>query len=211
MRTFIAVELSDEMRLALIRVERSLRGHLRRAGVTDGVLRWAGAEKAHVTLRFLGETDTDQVERVKGGLVSVLRGQAPFGLRLADLGCFPSCARPRVVWTGITGDLAALAQLQARTEQVAQAAGFPAETRPFSPHITLARAGRRISPQQQRQLGQVLTAFRTVSPLDLSDLGTVRVDAVILMHSELWPTGSVYTPLGRFAFTDRNESTAKTV
>ena len=200
MRTFIAIDLSDEMRTGLGRVERALRGDLRRAGVADGVLRWAGVEKAHVTLRFLGETSADQVEQVKVGLAAVVRDQGPFVLTLTGLGCFPSCARPRVVWIGLTGDLAALAHLQTRTEQIAQSAGFPAEGRPFSPHITLARVGRQVSPPQQRQLGAVLTTFRAAPPLDLSDLGTVHVQEVVFMHSELRPTGSVYTPLGHFAF-----------
>ncbi len=141
-RTFIAIDLSDEMRAGLDRVARALRGHLRGAGVADGVLRWSGVEKAHVTLRFLGETSTDQIEHVKGGLAAVLREQVPFALTLAGLGCFPSCARPTVVWVGITGDMAALGDLQSRVEQLAQSAGFPAETRPYSPHLTLARVGR---------------------------------------------------------------------
>ena len=198
MRAFIAVELSDEMRAGFSRVARALRGHLRRAGVAEGVLRWSGVEKAHVTLRFLGESGADQVEQVKGGLADMLRDQAPFALTLAGLGCFPSCARPRVVWVGITGDVAALAHLQARTEQIAQSAGFPAESRPYSPHITLARTGRQVTSPQQRQLGAALTTFRAAPPLDLADLGTVHVQHLTLMQSDLRPTGSVYTPLGHF-------------
>ena len=200
MRTFIAIDLSDEMKAGFGRVERALRGHLRRAGVADGALRWSGVGKAHVTLRFLGETSADQVEQVKRGLADVLGEQAPFSLTLTGLGCFPSCARPRVVWTGLAGDLAALAHLQARTEMLAQVVGFPAESRPFSPHITLARIGRQVSPPQLRQLGAALTAFRTAPPLDLSDLGTVHVQQLTFMQSDLRPTGSVYTPLGQFAF-----------
>ncbi len=200
MRTFIAIELSDEMRAGLGRVVRALRGHLRGAGVAEGALRWSGVEKAHVTLRFLGETSADQVEHVKGGLAAMLRDQAPFVLTLTGLDCFPSCARPAVVWVGITGDMAALGDLQGRVEQLAQSAGFPAETRPYSPHLTLARVKRQISSPQQRQLGAALAAFRAAPPLDLSDLGTVHVQEVTFIHSDLRPTGSVYTPLGHFAF-----------
>jgi 2'-5' RNA ligase len=54
------------------------------------------------------------------------------------VGHFPPRRPPRVLWVGLDGG-APLLDLQRQVEAVVQAAGLPAEERPFSPHITLAR------------------------------------------------------------------------
>ncbi len=197
MRTFVGIELSEEMRGQLGRVTSALALFLSDAGVAGRLVRWSGVDKAHITLRFLGETDAAQRQQIRAGLAEMAPRHAPFVLALADLGCFPNWTRPQVLWTGVAGDRGALECLQAPIEEIAQSAGFPAERRPFSPHITLARTARSASPQDRRRLGAALAAFRADPPLDLGHLGTVTVDHLIFMRSDLRPTGSVYTPIER--------------
>lgn len=200
MRTFIAITLSDPMRENLRGLESALQGHLRGAGIEGRLLRWSGVEKAHVTVRFLGETDAAQRVQIRTELEQTVRGHAPFDLTLADLGCFPGWGRPQVVWVGVGGDRTALGALQADVEAVAQSAGFAGERRPYSPHITLARIARHASPQNQQAVGSALAAFRDAPPpgITLAHLGRAEVDHILLMRSELRPAGAVYTIIDRF-------------
>jgi 2'-5' RNA ligase len=62
------------------------------------------------------------------------------------------------------------------------AAGFPREERSFHPHLTLGRWRDR--------------ARRPALP-DVN-LGSGRVDRLVLFRSQLAPSGSVYTPLATF-------------
>ncbi|MBI1737037.1 MAG: RNA 2',3'-cyclic phosphodiesterase, partial [Candidatus Rokubacteria bacterium] len=63
--------------------------------------------------------------------------------------------------------------------------GFPAEDRPFSPHVTLGRVR---EPKRNERLAEAFAR-------DAARFGTVRVDRVCLMRSELSPRGARYSEL----------------
>ncbi len=145
----------------------------------EGV-RFVRAESLHVTLRFFGSTPASTAEELASGLGPLFVSTPAMDVPVRGLGFFPSKSRPRVVWLGVELPDAALA-LQARCEAVAVAAGFPAETRPFRPHLTLGRfAGRGAG-----------------SPVEAPnvDLGTMRLDRAVYYRSDLRPGGAVHTPL----------------
>jgi 2'-5' RNA ligase len=88
-----------------------------------------------------------------------------------------------VLWAGVTPD-PGLELLQHRVEQAFAPLGFPAEARPFRPHVTLGRAGRDARPRDFTGLAEILEGpdFDT----------TITVAEVDLMQSTLQPTGPVY-------------------
>jgi 2'-5' RNA ligase len=55
-------------------------------------------------------------------------------------GAFPQVGRPRALWLGIRGGAQQLADLAAAVDRSLVDAGWPAETRPYRAHLTLARA-----------------------------------------------------------------------
>ena len=110
----------------------------------------------HLTLRFLGETDDAQRARVHAGLAAATAEQASLRLAVNGLGCFPNFRRPNIVWLGFQGDVRRLGQLQTQIEAAVQAAGFAAEARAFSPHLTIGRAQRSASPTDLQRAGEVL-------------------------------------------------------
>ncbi len=181
-RTFIAIELPEEVRRGLARVQ----GELKRS---HPPVRWVSPEKIHVTLKFLGEIPAEQVETVCRVVAQVATSAAPFELEAAGAGVFPNLRRPRVIWVGVQGDLPALHALQASLERELARAGFPEEERPFSPHLTLGRVQDRATPAEARSLGQ------TVAGLEVPSLGRWRVEQVVVMRSDLRPEGPIYTPL----------------
>jgi len=183
MRQFLAARLPDPVREEVAslqaRVSPALRGW-----------RWLRPEGIHLTLRFLGEVEPDLDARGRELWGSAITECLPFHIRLTGLGCFPPRGQPRVLWVGIeeTEPGGALAALAARLETAARELGFAAESRPFRPHLTLARRAR---------------SGPTDTPDSLRENGAADgwVREVVLHRSELKPTGARYTALRTFPLT----------
>jgi 2'-5' RNA ligase len=94
---------------------------------------------------------------------------------------FPQRGSPRVLWLGLDVP-PPVVDLQAACERAARAAGFEKEERPFRAHLTLGR-WRESTPRPE---------------LLPADLGSTRLEALVLFRSDLRPDGAVYTPLARF-------------
>lgn len=137
-RLFVAVPVPDEVRSAVGELMESVAG----APIeerTVGQPRWVRVDGLHLTLRFLGATPDDRQRDVAAAIAAAARGVAPFRVLLTGGGAFPNPARPRVLWIGIAEGAPELAQLARRLEERLKPLGWPAEARPFEPHLTLAR------------------------------------------------------------------------
>jgi 2'-5' RNA ligase len=181
MRLFVAVELPDAVHEA---IGRGL-GALRR-GLPPS--RWVRREGMHVTLRFLGEQAESLVDELAGRLAPRLATETPVTIALGGGGFFPHERRPRVAWLG--GRAPGLERWAAAAEEAAVACGVPAEARPFSLHITLARIER---PWDARAVDDFVHA------LGRWQLEPFEAREVVLFESRLQPGGAVYTALRRFA------------
>jgi 2'-5' RNA ligase len=126
---------------------------LRRQGLT--ATNWSAPALYHITVRFLGETPEERLARLAECAARAAEDAAPFALRFSELGAF---ARSRVLWLGLEDDagLAGLQALYRRLEQALADAGLAKpETRPYRPHLTLARGFhaadlRRLAPRARR-------------------------------------------------------------
>lgn len=199
MRTFIAIKFPTKIHQRLQESSQALRRYLLDHNAPE-CLRWSPMQNAHLTLRFLGETTTKQVDALKTVFKDIPFEHPPFDLAIGGVGCFPNAGRPRVLWLGVGGELAKLHALQTGIEAVAQQCGFEAEKRVYSPHVTLARIRRGASKAQQKQLGQLVDDYATnqtqLSPTAESHSFTVR--SISHIQSQLRPEGSVYTTLNEF-------------
>jgi 2'-5' RNA ligase len=179
MRLFIALSLPDEVQGELARVQSRLRGL---------PVRWAAPTGIHLTLQFLGEVAEQRAPALLEALAAL--PAAPFELRLDGVGAFPSLGRPRVVWAGLGGDLAALSRLQAAVLGATAPLGFAPEERPFRPHLTLGRVRQEAGPEERRALGRAVE--RAGPPAALA----WEAGGPTLFQSALTPAGAVYTALG---------------
>ena len=139
MRLFVGIPLAEAVIAELAAVAARLRRKV------DG-LRWMAPDSWHVTLQFLGNTDPEQYSCLVARLGAVHSPPAP--IQIEALGCFD---RAGIFFAGV----ALTAELLALERRVAAATGrcgFAAETHPFHPHITLARA---------KGQGQSLRALKT--------------------------------------------------
>lgn len=182
-RTFIAVELNDDVRDALqrriVRLQRSLPS-----------VRLADPASLHLTLAFLGEIEDDQLTGVIDTALAAASATRPFTLSLGELGTFGSRRAPRVIWTGVVGNVAPLLALQQHLASGLESLGFPREERPFSPHLTLARLKQPLPPDI---IGQIDTLQQ--APIPPGERVTFDVDQIAVMKSELLRSGARYTRL----------------
>jgi RNA 2',3'-cyclic 3'-phosphodiesterase len=197
MRTFIAIDLPTSLKTQLEALQSEIRTVLDTQG-GDRALNWVQVPKIHVTLRFLGDTNDRQSEQIGWHLQRIAQDQPPFVLNLAGIGVFPNWPRMRILWIGVGGEVGPLKKLQAEVEKSAQACGFAAEDKEFSPHITLARVDRNATNQHVRTMGESLRSWSQTK--GNRTLGTWRVDEMIHMRSQLQPSGAIYTPLRHFRF-----------
>ncbi|MCC7173609.1 MAG: RNA 2',3'-cyclic phosphodiesterase [Bryobacterales bacterium] len=179
MRLFTGIDLPDEIRGRL----RLLIERLKPAARVN----WSSVENLHVTTKFIGEWPDPRVEE----LTQALGEMAPApGIRIAveGLGWFPNPRSPRVFWAGIKAD-PALAELARSTDRTCARLGAPVETRPYSPHLTLARIK---EPAPLDRLREAIAALGETS------FGEFRADRFHLYQSRLTGSGSVYTRLASF-------------
>lgn len=133
MRLFAALAPPDDV-LAEV-VERSAPVRTR-----EPELRWAPAERMHLTLAFFGEVDDDAAHRLRGRLARVAKRYATLTLHFGGAGAFPQRRRARVLWVGVRGDRQRLGRLADSVNAAGRRVGIGTEERRYRPHITLARA-----------------------------------------------------------------------
>jgi 2'-5' RNA ligase len=180
MRVFIAVNPTEEELGRLGEASRPLR----EAGFA---VRWLPPENVHLTLKFLGEVSEERVPQVTAAVAEAVAGVRAFEMTVSGFGAFPSVKRPGVVWAGIEAS-EALQSVYERVEAALEPLGFPRESRPFRPHLTIGRGRKRSKPAEFRGLADAL-AERS----DYRD--TFRVRAVETMRSRLMPKGAIYEAL----------------
>jgi 2'-5' RNA ligase len=183
-RTFIAIDLPLAARSGLERVGKELQK-------TNAPVAWVKPERIHLTLKFLGDVSSEQIEDIRAALQTVAAGASTFRLQPKGCGAFPTIKQMRVVWVGLCGDDEPLGKLQKEVDAAMASLGFKPEDRPFRAHLTLGRVKGR---QNLRALQEALTALQTF------EAEAFDVTELVLYKSELRREGALYTPLFRAAF-----------
>ncbi len=193
-RAFLAVELSQELRAELATVQQELKHRIEPEMKRDTRISWVQPASIHLTLKFLGDIDEQVINPLRATLEQAIGSQIAVSVPLERLGAFPRLQSPRVLWVGPSenwergAEAKRVAEIHGAIEQACEGLRFLRETRPFSPHLTLVRI-----KVGGRQVGVAL-AKSGVLDRPLSS-GSLAVESVVLLKSELKPTGSVYTKL----------------
>lgn len=195
MRLFAAITLGPELQKVLGAAVRKLQDALRERRDYSAV-RWVPPDKIHLTLKFLGQVDEGRIPEVIAALEESSSGITQFKLTVHGLGCFPNARRPTVIWAGLASQVSLAAELVKRLEDSFDRLGFPRETRPFSPHLTLGRVRREVGHADRAAVGAIVEAFPA------QRYGAIAADAIHLIKSDLKPGGPVYTTLRSIALYD---------
>lgn len=190
MRLFVALPVADEVRHEVARRTDAIRRELPKA-------RWVNPDVMHLTLVFLGNTDEELLPALHEELAPAFAAFEPFDLRLTGGGTFPNPqpggrARPaRVAWVGIDGG-PGLPELRDRVVAAVRAAvDHEPDSRPFHPHLTLARCS---SPWRRDAVEQFLRHF----PRGQKLADPFPVERGILFESQLTPHGARHRELASY-------------
>jgi 2'-5' RNA ligase len=177
MRIFIALDIPADVRDSLTK-------YMERASLLAPDARWARVEGLHVTLKFVGEASEARVEEMKIALASLKA--VPITVRFAGVGFFPNPKAARVFWAGVDGG-DNLSRLASTIDAALETLDFPRGTKPYHPHLTLARTSARPLRELQPLLADPPPLF-----------GTMTAREFFLYQSHPQKGGSKYTKLERF-------------
>ena len=193
-RAFLAVELSPVLRAELAALQQELKESIEPEVQRDMRISWVPPAKIHLTIKFLGDMDEQFLDPLLGVVEQAIGSQPLVNVPLERLGVFPRLHSPRVLWVGPSEhwergtEAKRMVEIHRAIEQACADLGFPPETKSFSPHLTLARV--------KMGAWHVGAALAKSGVLDRPlSLGSLAVESVVLIKSELNPTGSVYTRL----------------
>ena len=180
---FVAVPLPEPVKDSIERAQRELRSALPETSV-----RWTKRDQFHVTLRFLGDVESLQVDDLIRSVRGACGGLGALELRAAGIGMFPNPHRPRVVWAHVDDRQERLASLQRAVEHASAAFTSEKPERTFTGHVTLGRC-RTIGRGEAAKLLTLATS------MERRLFGEWTADSIEIVRSELGPGGSRHTTL----------------
>jgi RNA 2',3'-cyclic 3'-phosphodiesterase len=185
MRCFIAIDISEQIRKSLAKLQNELRG---KADVRKGDVKWVNPETIHLTLKFLGEIKDEQAVEVCNVTRDVAGRHQSFEVEVEQVGQFGGTST-RVLWVGAGQNCNALLELQQDLEEQLDLAGWPKEGRKFAAHLTLCRVR---NSKAGSKLAQLIRPYKDFN------LGTMPADSFSVYQSQLTPQGPIYTVLGNY-------------
>ena len=192
-RVFVAVDIGDAVRREAGRVIGALAMKLEAAKTPPKVV-WVKPAALHVTIRFLGEVEPDEVERLKPLLAPPIP-VAPFDIAWRGIGTFPNNRHPRALWLGVMSGAAQLAAIEAEISKRVAGAAVDLDDRALLPHLTLGRV---------KMAGAGVDWPKVLQACELRN-ATSHVDKVSLYQSKLSQHGPHYTELVSAPLVGNNE------
>jgi RNA 2',3'-cyclic 3'-phosphodiesterase len=178
-RAFVALKLPESTIFSIKKIQEDLK-------LFRFPVRWVRPENIHLTIRFFGEIAESDIDKIGNAMNDCAGRHAPFSLSARGIGVFPGILRPRVIWTGISGEASLLFSLQKELEKRFEESGFKKDDRPFKGHLTLGRF-------RDRAEGEKLTeALRKFQNFESEIFAAGRL---YLYKSDLKPEGPLYTEL----------------
>ncbi len=176
-RAFLAIELSERLKSEAQSFLESIQNEL------TG-FRLIPPQNWHLTLHFFGSVELHQLEKVTPQLFDTLSNVKPFSISLAGFGAFPNARKPRIIWIGTGGEIQSLSELKNKLDHTLQKARFEIESRPYHPHITIARI----------KTGHPVPQFNRPFNGKITD----QVCQITLFKSDLASKVPIHTPLQIF-------------
>ena len=177
-RCFVAVEIPEPIQALLKPVQTHLQSQIHKAS-------WTKSGNFHLTLKFLGDVRPEAIHDVSEALQRVTDAHPPFSIAFGGIGAFPNLARPRVIWMGLKQGASTVSRLAKAVNHALTHLGFTTDNR-FHPHLTL---GRLRTATNLEPLKNILRKYDTIVG------GSLHVNEIVLMQSQLHRNGAIYTPL----------------
>lgn len=171
MRVFFAVEFDDDTKRYITRVQDIIKENSEKGNFSH-------EENFHLTVRFIGEVDFSEIERLKKALDEAVANIKAFKFNLGKLGFFTK-GSSKILWLGIYNRDNMLNHLKISLENSLAVYGYEKETRSFSPHITLSR-NTILNKDLEKDLKSIDIAAKEVNVNKISLMESKRVDGKLV-------------------------------
>lgn len=178
-RCFVAIEIPASIQGLLKSVQTHLQSQIHKG------TSWTKPGNFHLTLKFLGDVRPEAINDISEAIQGVTDTHPSFSIAFGGIGAFPNLARPRVIWMGIKQGASTVSRLAKAVNRELTHLGFSTDTR-FHPHLTLARLR---TATNLEPLKHIPRKYDTIVG------GSMRVNEITLIQSQLHPNGAIYTPL----------------
>ncbi len=147
-------------------------------------------ENMHITLKFLGDTNEDNIENIYHIIQNSIQDIQPFSIQLKGTGVFPNQKYIKVIWVGIE-KTEKMSLISSSLNAQLSTLGFKEEKRGFKPHLTIGRVKSAIGKDQ---LISIIDKYREVI------FDEIIVDCIYLKKSTLTPQGPIYETIKEIKF-----------
>ncbi len=179
-RAFLAIEVDQNLVDKILDVQKNLKE-------ADAPVKFVEGENLHFTLKFFGDINETQVKDISSVVENIVYDQDSFEIYIEKIGVFPSLRYIRVVWLGAS-NIEPFSELQKRLDEEFIKMGFDKE-RSYIPHLTI---GRLKGSHNKEKLVEKIEELQDI------EIGSMKIDKIVLKKSELTPLGPIYTDLKVF-------------
>lgn len=181
-RSFLAFPVSRELK-------EDLRHILNDLQQTRADVKWVGLENIHLTLKFLGDIEEIDLEKISSVLSEPCCGFDPIVSHLSGIGVFPDLRRPRIVWAGLDDPKKKFQGMVEVLEDRLEKLGIAKDDHPFKPHVTLGRV---------RSSANLKNLIQTIQQITFEGQNQQTFEKIILYKSTLTQQGPIYEALKEF-------------
>jgi 2'-5' RNA ligase len=177
-RIFVGCNIPYTKKIKLVRADF-------KKSLPDSHINWVDPDNFHITLKFLGEISSEQRDDVITVVKDISKNFSPFSFQIKGAGVFKNVKHPRVLWLGLE-ETKLFKNLFHSIESGLVPLGFAKESKPFNPHLTLARIK---FLKDTVRLGQLIENYKGVN------IDSIQVGSLIVYESLLQKKGAVYSEL----------------
>jgi len=182
MRTFIAIQLPEEIQKKLLFLQNSLKE-------CKAIIKWVDPGNIHLTLKFLGEINLDNLQKVIRETEYALRDKLTFHITISTLGTFPDPNYPKVIWVGIKEGGINIQNIAYALEEKLGKMGIPEEKNDFFCHITIGRIKSLVNKSE------IIDRIRKLNSELINEEIKFSAEKVTIFKSRLTPNGPIYEAL----------------
>ena len=181
-RSFLAFPISSALKESLRRILHELQQ-------TRADVKWVRLENIHLTLKFLGDVEETDLEKISSVLSESCHGFDRITSHLSETGVFPDLRHPRIVWAGLDDPEKKFRVMVGALEEQLEKLGFAKADHPFKPHITLGRV---------KSSANLKDLIQTIQQIIFEEKAQQTFEKIILYKSTLTPQGPIYETLKEF-------------
>jgi 2'-5' RNA ligase len=174
MRLFISIDLNDEIRSRIDKIESEMASK-------NVDVRFVEPKNIHITLKFLGEVGEDGVNNIVNKVSECVKHVKQFKLGIEGFGYFGTPKHVKILWIDVKEGreelIKLIESLNKRLEHIRR------ENHKPSPHITIGR----VSSGRNRE-----ALLDETERLKHVKLGELNVNEIVLKKSTLTSSGPVY-------------------